>query len=95
MGQQGPLIEKWRTEGEDLLYRLKGSDHFAIPLLSRPPCGIHLTLLPDLIFTLVCIMQNSGIGTGHKHMRFDLVWFCSNTVPSTAGHERMQQLHVI
>lgn len=42
---------------------------------------------PDLIFTLIPIMQNLGIGTGHKHRRFDLVWFCSNTVPGKGGHD--------
>jgi len=50
---------------------------------------------PDLIFTLVPITQNLGIDTGHKHKRFDLFWFCSNTVAITTGHEMMYQLWVV
>lgn len=91
MGQQVTLLENRKLNtGEDLLCELEGSN--SNHLSHQFYLGGFVVYIQTGYSPLVSMVQNLGIGTESKHRRFELVSFCSNTVPSIDGHERLQHL---
>lgn len=94
IGWQCPLFGKSRTDssGEDILCRPEGSNskHLSLQFWLG-----HLVLCTQTWYFPSYLSCRTMHGHGHKHRRFGLVCFCSNTVPSTLSHVRMQQLYVV